>query len=269
MFDRGLLKGRAKAFLSNHFWQAFAVCIIVSILTGGFSVTYKFDKDGYDDVNFLGIETPYNSMFEKQYYTIGANEADFGYLLINVPASNNVLRIPLNPVILLIVAAAAFVGFLWTTFIVQVLIVGQARYFLDGFKGKGSVGTLFSPYGRGEWIKIAGKMFIKNLYLFFWFLLLIIPGIIKSYAYRMVPYILAEDPTISISEAIRRSNEMTNEIKFEMFILDLSFLGWYLLGLIPCGLGVIFVVPYHQATLGRLYESLTQDSITSSAFVKY
>lgn len=89
------------------------------------------------------------------------------------------------------------------------------------------------------------------------------------YAYRMVPYILAEEPTLPISEAIRRSNSMTNEIKFEIFILDLSFLGWYLLGLIPCGLGILFVVPYHQATLGKLYVSLAQDSINDSPFINH
>lgn len=269
MIDRGLLKNRAKGFLRNHFWQAFAVCIIVSILTGEFGVTFKFDKDGFDDTKLFGMETQFEDLLQKKYYSIGSDDADFGYMLVSLRGSNNVLRVTLNATVLIILTAIVVAGLLWRIFISEVLIVGQARYFLDGFKGQGSFETLFSPYSRGEWIKLAGKMFVKNLYLFFWLLLFIIPGIIKSYAYRMVPYILAEDPTLSISEAIRRSNEMTNQIKFEMFILDLSFLGWYLLGLIPCGLGVLFVVPYHQATIGRLYESLSQDSITSSAFVKY
>jgi len=269
MFDRQLLKNRAKGFLRNHFWQAFAVCLVVSLLTGGFSVTWKLDKDGFDDTKLWKMETQFDDLLKKTYYNVGSDDADFGYLLVTPGGANNVFRIALNTTVLIIMTSIAVAGLLWRIFISNVLFVGQSRYFLDGFKGQGSFETLFSPYSRGEWIKLAGKMFVKNLYLFLWFLLLIIPGIIKTYAYRMVPYILAEDPTLSISEAIRRSNEMTSQIKFEMFILDLSFIGWYLLGLLACGIGVVFVVPYHQATVGRLYESLAQDSITSSAFVQH
>lgn len=96
-------------------------------------------------------------MPKKTYFTIGSDEADFGYILVTPRASNNVLRIALNPVILLIAAAIALGRLLWVIFVSQVLVVGQARYFLDGFKGQGSIGTLFSPYGRGEWLSIAGK----------------------------------------------------------------------------------------------------------------
>lgn len=268
MIDRTLLKGRAKAFLSTHFWQAFAVCLIFTLLTGGFGITYKFDKDGYDDFEVWASKAYNNNLFHNQYYNIGSGDSDFGYILLSRSGTNKILRISLTPAVLTVMTGAGMAGLLWAVFIGQVLIVGKARYFLEGFKGKGSFGTMFSPYGRGEWIKIAGKMFVMNFYLFLWFLLLIIPGIVKSYAYRMVPYILAEDPTMPISDAIDKSKSMTNGIKMDMFILDLSFLGWYLLGLIPCGLGIYFVTPYHQATLGRLYESLAQDDINTSPFIR-
>lgn len=53
MFDRGLLKNQAKEFLRNHFWQAFVVCLIVALLTGGSNVNYKYDKDGISDNSLL------------------------------------------------------------------------------------------------------------------------------------------------------------------------------------------------------------------------
>lgn len=270
MLNRGLYKAQAKEFLRTHFWQAFLVCLVFSLLFGVISISFKVDEDGYDDKYFSVFDPADLNLPEKSYYTIGSNESDWGYLLIESPIrASNVLRIALNMTVMIIIAAVAAVVFLWRTFISEVLVVGQARYFLEGFKGPGSFGTLFSPYRKREWVSFAGKMFVKNLYLFFWTLLFIIPGIVKMYAYRMVPYILAEEPTLPISEAIRRSNSMTNEIKFEMFVMDLSFLGWYLLGLIPCGLGILFVVPYHQATLGKLYVSLAQDSINDSPFINH
>jgi uncharacterized membrane protein len=96
-------------------------------------------------------------------------------------------------------------------------------------------------------------MFIKNLLVFLWTLLFIVPGIIKSYAYRMVPYLLAENPDLDYLEAIRLSEKMTLGHKFDIFILDLSFIGWYLLGLLACGVGIIFVRPYQDATNAELY----------------
>lgn len=109
---------------------------------------------------------------------------------------------------------------------------------------------------KGQWTRLAGKMFLLDLYLFLWFLLFIIPGIIKSYEYKFVPYILAEDPEISLSEAIRISSKLTDGEKGDMLILDLSFIGWHLLGGLLFGIGSIFVNPYQRATFVKLFEHL-------------
>lgn len=260
MLDRGLLKSRAKEFLRNYFWQAFAVCLIVSILSSGFTVTYKFDKDGYEDKPFYmsnsSIDLP-----QKHYYTIGPGDTDAQYLLLSSTVSSNVIRIALTPFIFMIVAAIALGRMLYLIFVAHVLLVGRARYFLEGFKGPSNIGTLFSPYTRGEWVITAKKMLIMKIYLLFWYLLFFIPGVVMSYAYRMVPYILSEDPTLPIEEAINKSKSMTNGIKMDMFVLDLSFIGWYLLTVFTCGIGVPFVHTYYQTTLAKLYESLTPEDI--------
>ena len=81
------------------------------------------------------------------------------------------------------------------------------------------------------------------------------------YAYRMVPYILADNPNIGHRRAIDLSNQMTMGEKFEIFVLDLSFLGWYLLGVLAFGIGVLFVQPYYDATNAELYFELRQQAL--------
>ena len=76
----------------------------------------------------------------------------------------------------------------------------------------------------------------------------------------MVPYILVENPNIEPSKAIRQSIQMTDGHKMNMFILDLSFLGWYILGTLMLGIGVLFVNPYYEATYAQLYVSLKDDT---------
>ena len=97
-------------------------------------------------------------------------------------------------------------------------------------------------------------MFLLNLKILLWSFLFIIPGIIKSYEYYMVPYILSENPKISSKRAFEISKEMTDREKFDIFWLSLSFFGWYLLGSLTCGIGNLFVEPYIQATFAELYQ---------------
>ena len=80
------------------------------------------------------------------------------------------------------------------------------------------------------------------------------PGIVKSYEYRMVPYILAENPGMNRSEAFAISKQMMNGQKWDVFVLDLSFIGWHLLSGITLGIvGIFWVNPYVQATNAELY----------------
>lgn len=137
------------------------------------------------------------------------------------------------------------------------LEVGKNRFFLDGFKGEVVIGKIFSTFNSDEYFSIVKTQFLKKLYEFLWTLLLIIPGIIKSYEYRFVPYILAEEPNLPSNEVISRSRDITYGHKMDMFVLDLSFIGWILLGAIFCGFGIFFVVPYIDATNARLYNVLS------------
>ena len=91
------------------------------------------------------------------------------------------------------------------------------------------------------------------------------PGIIKAYEYRMIPYILAENPDIDTKEAFARSKEMMTGNKWDAFVLDLSFLGWILLSVCTCGILAIFWVnPYMYMTDAELYVALKEITYGSS-----
>lgn len=98
--------------------------------------------------------------------------------------------------------------------------------------------------------------FITTIFVILWTLLLIIPGIIAFFRYSMAYYIMVDNPHLSALEAIRKSKEMMVGHKLRLFSLWLSFLGWFLLGIITFGLGFLYVAPYYEATKANFYEDL-------------
>lgn len=98
--------------------------------------------------------------------------------------------------------------------------------------------------------------FLVGLFTFLWTLLLVVPGIIKSYSYSMSMYILAENKGKPALECINESKAMTNGHKMDLFVLDISFIGWGLLCFITFGIAAIWVTPYMQATYTNAYKSL-------------
>lgn len=112
-------------------------------------------------------------------------------------------------------------------------------------------------------IDVAGNIVIgllTVLYTFLWTLLFIIPGIVKSYAYSMAYYIKADNPTYTATEAIECSQKMMRGHKFELFILDLSFIGWYIVGMLCFGIGTLWVSAYHEAARAEFYQTLAYET---------
>ena len=94
------------------------------------------------------------------------------------------------------------------------------------------------------------------MFVFLWSLLLIIPGIIKAFAYSQAMYIIAENPEMNAMDALKRSEEMMKGHKMEMFVLGLSFIGWILLGMLTLGLLYIWLLPYMNATMTIFYNNI-------------
>ncbi len=88
--------------------------------------------------------------------------------------------------------------------------------------------------------------FISNIFLGLWTLLFIIPGIVKSYSYALSSYLLVNDKTLGPVDAITKSRTLMNGKKMQLFMLDLGYLGWYILSLFTFGILSIWVSAWHQ-----------------------
>lgn len=129
------------------------------------------------------------------------------------------------------------------------------RVYLNLFGGKTpEVKDAFS--GFDDFWSAFKVTFLVGLYTFLWSLLFVIPGIIKSISYSMSMYILAENKGKSARECIAESKAMTEGHKMELFVLGLSFIGWFLLCMVTFGIATIWVVPYMSATFTNAYYSL-------------
>lgn len=82
--------------------------------------------------------------------------------------------------------------------------------------------------------------------MFLYSLLFVIPGIVKSYSYRFVPYLTEDEPDLDPQQILALSQEMTQGIKLDLFVLDLSFFLWYLLGAVTFNIGTYFIRPLYQ-----------------------
>lgn len=101
-------------------------------------------------------------------------------------------------------------------------------------------------------------MFFRDLYTFLWSLLFVIPGIVKFYEYRMIPYLLAQYPDMPMEQAFETSRRLMDGNKWKAFVLDLSFILWFLLSGITGGLvGLFYVQPYFEQTSAALYDAIT------------
>jgi len=97
------------------------------------------------------------------------------------------------------------------------------------------------------------QLLLRNIFTALWTLLFIIPGIVKSFAYAMTPFIMAENPDMSAKEAIKLSQEKMMGHKGELFWLGLTFFGWSLLATLTGGIGYIFLNPYMNAAYAAFY----------------
>lgn len=97
---------------------------------------------------------------------------------------------------------------------------------------------------------------LRELFVFLWSLLLIVPGIIKYYQYSMAFYIKADHPEQDWRKCLDESKALTNGHKMELFVLDLSFIGWYIVGALCLGVGTLWVNAYHTATVAQFYRAL-------------
>ena len=137
------------------------------------------------------------------------------------------------------------------------LSLGEAYIYLNLTRGyEPDVNVLFSGFQR--FTDTLVLTILMRIFIFLWSLLLFVPGVIKAISYSQAYYILAEHPEMSGKEALDASIEMMDGHKMDYFVLLLSFIPWLLLCTITCGLAVLYVYPYMDATLVNFYQTIKQ-----------
>ena len=178
----------------------------------------------------------------------------------------------------------------WTTAVVSYLIysvlmgalssVGVGSLLLSGVltigmyivllqisrNGEAGFESLFDGFRKGLGNNIVAGILVQ-FFAFLWSLLFIIPGIVKSYAYSMTYFILADNPDMAPTDAIKMSQEMMKGKKWRLFCLDLSFIGWFLLSILTLGILFLWIAPYNMMARAEFYESIKPQPAQDESFV--
>ncbi len=150
----------------------------------------------------------------------------------------------------------ALVFSLINVFVFNPLKVGGYLFFKKNSQEKADLNELIYAF-KNNYANSLVTTLLTDVFTFLWTLLFIIPGIVKSYSYAMVPFLIADNPDLQPMEVIKKSKQMMDGYKWQAFVLDLSFLGWEILSLLTVGiLGLFYVNPYYYQTKAGLYEFL-------------
>lgn len=181
--------------------------------------------------------------------------------------------------------AIPYAGYVLQLLLAPPLALGMAVFFIALSRGtEREFGMLFQ--GFNQFGKAVGAYVVMTIYIMLWFLLLVIPGLIAAYRYQMVFYILADHPEVGIMESLRLSRQMMHGRKWKLFVLNLSFIGWYFLCMLPVMLafamagatnspawmllsvfavpGFIFLGPYVQTATACFYNDVRDRIVIAS-----
>ena len=231
MWTNQMLKSNAKQFFRNNYWPCVGVAIVLNFLgSGAFGRTAGLNFD-------FEYKTTHTEYAETGMYA-GGEEHLLGTLLISG----------------LVIALLLLIGILFLMFVGNVISVGGNRFYIENRRKTAPAGLLFFGFNSGNYKNIVKTMFLAELSVFLWSFLLIVPGVVKAYEYMMVPFILAENPGMDTKDVLALSSRMMTGEKWKAFVLSLSFLGWYLLSALTCGiLWIFYVSPYVNTTYTELY----------------
>ena len=142
------------------------------------------------------------------------------------------------------------------------LYLGYQTLFLGAVRGgEATAKDLFEGYNKELFSRVLTTTLLYYVYVFLWSLLLFIPGYIKAFSYAMTPYILKDNPEMKNNAAIEESMRMMDGHKLELFMLDLSFIGWVILSILTCGIGLLWLIPYINMAHVNFYDDLKKASV--------
>ena len=284
MWERKDLKEKARKSLKKNYWTLVIGCFIIAICTGEFGLASASFEKNYESGNIIedihneeknmsiefqivkseGIDKRVKSLAKRFENAINSGINSITKSQRYIYKTTDAIRLFLqnSPKEAIIIAISALIAFLFVMGVAEPLLVGEKRLFIKIKKHKNTkVGELITVFKKGQWFNIVKISFVKNIYTFLWYLT-IIGGMIKTYEYQLIPYILAENPQIKRKEAFILSKQMMKGNKWKAFVLDLSFILWYIASFLTFGvLGILYVNPYTIATRTELYLFLKKEAV--------
>lgn len=276
-WTRSELKERAKEALRRNYWKAVFVSFIFIVLSGGgsFSSSSSIAGGGKGERadNPVPVETDMpddngdfewtvteedvseqNGLIENMAYAISDSIEE---ALDGLGEARVAFVVTFAVVAAILFFGAMLIGLAVDAFLINPLWVGAQRFMLKCLDDKGNIAELGYTFDH-HYLNGVKTTFMRDLYVFLWALLFLIPGIYKKYQYYLVEFILAENPDMPYREVLERSKKMMDGQKWNAFVLDLSFILWHMLGFITCGISEIaFVRPYINLTRAALYRALS------------
>ncbi len=268
MWTRAELKSKAKFSFKRNYWKSVLISLILALLVGGGSsgssissavsnnLIGSSDSSVTDDY-FNDDSSLYdgNDFYDDTYDGNVEDDIDDLNSMADNTAGMMAIGIFLMVFIMMFVVLMAVV-ILLDVFIFNPLEVGCKKYYLRNLNEPAQVGNIGYAFDN-NYKNITKTMFFRDLFTVLWTLLFIIPGIVKSYEYQMIPYLLADNPQMTKEQAFEESKRMMQGQKWKAFVLDLSFIGWNILSALTLGiLGIFYVQPYMDATHAALYAAL-------------
>lgn len=277
MWTRAELKNRGKTAFKSNFWKCVLVALIIALLSSDYTsnVSNRTESTSFSvggSTFSVGFQLP--AVFQgidavKGLFNVQEELYDFENMDITAdtidayPAKSS--SITVGPLVLSttlgILAIVLFlVSVLLSVFVFSPLNVGGCRFFVNNLSRPAELDDLTFAFREGCFVNIGLAKLTTTIFTFLWTLLLIIPGIIKSYEYYLVPYLLADNPDWTGTDARAESKRLMDGNKWDTFVLDLSFIGWEILSAFTAGiLSIFFVNPYMESTHAALYDRLVTD----------
>lgn len=279
MWNRAELKGKAKFSFKRNYWKSVLISLLLAFIVGGggtgagsfarglsdgvsgsdesYTDDYDYNDGDYDDDSYYDDDYDDESEYDiirdfsngfAEGFQDGASHGHSGTAF----AALAIFGITFIIIFLILMS----VVILLDVFICNPIEVGCTRFYVRNLNESAQIGNVGFAFDN-NYKNITKTMFFRDLYTILWTFLFIIPGIVKSYEYQMIPYLLAENPQMSREQAFAESKRMMSGQKWRAFVLDLSFIGWNILSAITLGiLGIFYVQPYMDATHAALYEAL-------------
>ena len=273
MWTRKQIKEKAKKAFQLNYWKCVLCGLIFAIIVGGASGAGGAASGGSSTFSSL----MYNNQHREETETVeeveveGIDENSDPVTVTVVTSDDNGNEIDVNETdvafgiavfsivaltVFAIVLVASAVGIAVDVLLINPVEFGCRNFFRRNLDEPAKLSSLTFAFDK-NYKNAVKTAFFKDLFIWLWSLLFVIPGIIKAYEYRLVPYIFAENPDMKYSDILAESSKLMKGNKWKTFVLDLSFIGWELLSLCTCGLlSVFYVDPYKLQTDAALYEAI-------------